>query len=231
MQPTLHQASPAELKARIEAERTGAAFLVLRDGDGVQQIQHLDPEAAPLSLGRGATSDVRLGWDPEVSRVHAELDCVGGHWTLSDDGLSRNGSYVNGDRINGRRRLQDGDLLALGGTKMVFRSPRAATEDGLTTRTRTSTGADAAPPVSEAQRRVAVALCRPFGAQGGFASPATNQEIADELFLTVAAVKTHLRALFHRFGIEDLPQNEKRLRLVELLLRSGIVAEHELRER
>ena len=46
VQPTLHQASPAELKARIEAERTGSAFLVLRDGDGVQQIVALEPRGA-----------------------------------------------------------------------------------------------------------------------------------------------------------------------------------------
>ena len=95
--------------------------------------------------------------------------------------------------------------------------------------TRTATGEYAAPVISDAQRRVAVALCRPFGAADGFAAPATNQEIADELFLTVAAVKTHLRALFARFGIEDLPQNEKRLRLVELLLNTGVVGDHELR--
>lgn len=227
MQPTLHQASPAELKARIEAERAGAAFLVLRDGDGVQQIVGLDPTVSPVGLGRGSSADVRLTWDPEVSRVHAELTCVGGQWALSDDGLSRNGSYVNGDRVSGRRRLQDGDQLALGATRLVFRRPRPAAEESLTTRT--STGDIAAPAISDAQRRVAVALCRPFGGPGGFAAPATNQEIADELFLTVAAVKTHLRALFGRFGIEDLPQNEKRLRLVELLLRTGVVEEHELR--
>jgi pSer/pThr/pTyr-binding forkhead associated (FHA) protein len=227
VQPTLHQASPAELKARIEAERAGAAFLVLRDDDGVQQIVALDPAAAPIGLGRGSSANVRLAWDREVSRVHAELSCVGGQWALSDDGLSRNGSFVNGERVNSRRRLQDGDQLALGTTKLVFRRPRSPAEESLTTHT--STGDLAAPAVSDAQRRVAVALCRPFGAPGSFAAPATNAEIAEELFLTVAAVKTHLRALFGRFGIEDLPQNEKRLRLVELLLRTGVVGEHELR--
>ena len=36
--------------------------------------------------------------------------------------------------------------------------------------------------------------------------PATNQQIADELFLSLDAVKMHLRALFHKVGIDDLPQ-------------------------
>ena len=54
--------------------------------------------------------------------------------------------------------------------------------------------------LSEAQRRVLVALCRPFKESSGYATPATNQQIAAELFLTVDAVKTHLRALFAKFG-------------------------------
>ena len=41
-------------------------------------------------------------------------------------------------------------------------------------------------------------------------------------------MKTHLRVLFHKFGIEDLPQNQKRARLVEMALEFGIVTEKEL---
>ena len=54
--------------------------------------------------------------------------------------------------------------------------------------------------LSETQRRVLVALCRPFRDGSAFATPATNQEIAAEVFLGVDAVKTHLRALFAKFG-------------------------------
>jgi hypothetical protein len=38
----------------------------------------------------------------------------------------------------------------------------------------------------ETQWRVLIALCRPFNAGGSFATPATNQQIAGELFLSVA---------------------------------------------
>jgi hypothetical protein len=222
----LHQASASELKARIEAEREGQAFLIVRDGDGAQRIIRLLPELAPLRLGRSPECDLRLDWDPEVSRVHAELQCLGADWVLVDDGLSRNGSFVSGERVAGRRRLRDRDELTLGATRLVFRRP-APTSGGDTTRASGTFAAAGA--VSDAQRRVLIALCRPFGEHRGLATPATNQEIATELVLTVAAVKTHLRALFHRFGIEDLPQNEKRLRLVELALQSGLVTEHDLR--
>ena len=47
-----HGASAAELKAQLEAERQGQPFLVLRDGDGVQRIVVLAPEATSLTVGR-----------------------------------------------------------------------------------------------------------------------------------------------------------------------------------
>jgi ATP/maltotriose-dependent transcriptional regulator MalT len=75
---------------------------------------------------------------------------------------------------------------------------------------------------------VLVALCRPFKDSTGFASPATNQQIADELFLSLDAVKGHLRALFGVFGVAHLPQNEKRTRLVERAFSTGTVTTREL---
>jgi hypothetical protein len=44
----------------------------------------------------------------------------------------------------------------------------------------------------------------------------------------VAAVKTHLRALFAAFDIEELPQQEKRHRLVALAFAAGVVSERDL---
>ena len=71
--------------------------------------------------------------------------------------------------------------------------------------------------LSDAQKRVLLALCRPFKDASAFVTPATNQEIAAELYLSVEAVKKHMRALFERFGVEELPQYEKRNRLVDKL--------------
>ena len=80
------------------------------------------------------------------------------------------------------------------------------------------------------QRQVLVALARPYK-HDEFATPATNQEIADELYLSVDAVKSHLRTLFQRFGIEHLPQNQKRSRLVAEALQSGVVSTRDLATR
>jgi hypothetical protein len=78
-------------------------------------------------------------------------------------------------------------------------------------------------PLTDTQHRILAALSRPVGGGDRYATPATNQEIADEVFLSVDAVKAHLRTLYGKFGIEDLPQNQKRVRLVELVIEGGYV--------
>jgi pSer/pThr/pTyr-binding forkhead associated (FHA) protein len=217
-----HSATPAELRERIEAERRGRPFLVFRDGDGAQRLLDLT-RMERLSVGRGAGNELSLPWDTEVSRLHAELEAIAGEWTVSDDGLSRNGTFVNGNRISGRTRLRDGDLLRVGQTSIAYRRPEA--EDSMPTQV---AGARLAltdlPPT---QRQVLVALARPYK-HNEFAVPATNQDIADELHLSVDAVKSHLRTLFQRFGIEHLPQNQKRSRLVAEALQSGLISTRDL---
>jgi pSer/pThr/pTyr-binding forkhead associated (FHA) protein len=212
--PTLRHVSPAELAARIAAERRGMPFLVYLDGERRQHIVPL--EAGTLSIGRDDENDVPLPWNTEVSRVHAVVERIGSAWTIADDGLSRNGSYVNGARIRGRRRLEDGDSIVVGGTLIVFvEAPRQA-------RTTATTRSGAPPELSAAQRRVLRALCRPT-LDGPFAAPATNREIADELVLSVETVKSHMHALFELFEIGDVPQNRKRAELVQRAFDRGAV--------
>jgi len=78
--------------------------------------------------------------------------------------------------------------------------------------------------LTDTQLGILAALCRPIASGNHFATPATNQEIAEEVFLSVDAVKGHLRTLYRKFGIEDLPHNQKRARLVELAVEGGYVA-------
>jgi DNA-binding NarL/FixJ family response regulator len=60
------------------------------------------------------------------------------------------------------------------------------------------------------------------------AAPASNQEIADAVHLSVEGVKGQLRTLSARFGVADLPQNRKRLELAERAWRAGLGAPAEL---
>ena len=219
-----HSATPEELRARLDAERAGAPFLVLRDGDGAQQIVSLSDERPErLSMGRNPSNAVSVSWDEEVSRLHAELERIAGEWTIVDDGLSRNGTFVNGTRIAGRTRLRDGDVVRIGRTTLGYRRPEVEDVQETVVAGESLTLADLPPT----QRQVLVALARPYK-HGEFASPATNQQIADELFLSVDAIKAHLRQLFQRFGIEDLPQNQKRSRLVAEALQRGVISQRDL---
>jgi pSer/pThr/pTyr-binding forkhead associated (FHA) protein len=216
-------ATAAELKAQIDEERKGAPFLVFRDGDAEHTIRSLAGEGQRIAVGRAPDAGIALPWDGEVSRVHAELRQIGSQWTLLDDGLSMNGSFVNGAAVRGHRRLHDGDTLRFGNTVVLFRDPGEATARS------TVPSADRAEvTLSGAQARVLLALCRPFKDASAFVTPATNQEIAAELYLSVDAVKKHMRALYERFGVEQLPQYEKRNRLVERAFAGGFVSERDL---
>ena len=196
-------------------------YLFYRDQVGRQQMTVLGSTTDRLTIGRAEGCDLHLGWDHEVSRLHAQLEHIGTDWVLGDDGLSRNGTYVNGERLTGRHRLRDGDVVLVGGTTISYRANRTApsldTEIAQNTVTISS--------LSPTQRQVITALCRPYMSGSPYATPATNQQIADEIYLSVDSVKNHLRTLFGKFGVEDLPQNQKRARLVELAFRSGLVSE------
>lgn len=208
-----------ELQALIAAERAGEPFIRARACDGCQQIFVLPDGSWRATIGRHDECDIALAWDPKVSRVHALLERVGAQWTFVDDGLSRNGSFVDSARLIGRHTLKDGDRLCLGDTVLIYHDP--AVRDAASTARESSQVQSV--PLSPAQRRILIALCRPVS-DSAFATPATNRQIAGEVFLSVDAVKAHLRVLFERFGLNELPQNEKRARLAATVLGAGVLS-------
>jgi hypothetical protein len=207
--------SPTELQTLIRAEREGDPFVFLRDPAGAMQIVILRSDR--LVIGRAPGSELEISWDPRVSGVHAYLERRGLRWVIEDDGLSRNGTFINGERLSGQRTLRDGDVVAVGDTLLGFRDPEPA--QVLAT---VPVPTAPAPEVSDAQRRVLVALCRPMAGDHPVA-PATNEQIASELVLSLSAVKGHLRVLFSRFGLDEAPQNQKRLLLAERALATSMV--------
>jgi pSer/pThr/pTyr-binding forkhead associated (FHA) protein len=219
-------ASPSEIQERLRADRRGEPYLLFRDGAYEQQIVSLAEQSPHLTIGRAAGCDVCLDWDEGISRAHARLERLGKNaWMLIDDGLSRNGSIVNGERLRQRRRLIDGDVLRFGETRVLYRAPVRDTHKGVTL----------AAPASEielspAQRRVLIALCRPYRDGSEFATPASNREIADQLVLSVEAVKTQLRALFEKFEVEPLARDMKRTRLVQRAFETGVISRSELEQ-
>ena len=106
-----------------EATGTPPANLTWRDPTGTDGVLKLDPRRIRFTLGRLPGNDVALEWDLEVSRAHAEIVRFGSSWAVVDDGLSRNGTLVNGEPVSPQRLLADGDEILVGETAIVFRDP------------------------------------------------------------------------------------------------------------
>src|SRR5271170_381926 len=187
-----HSLSAQELKDVLSAERAGHAILAFRDEQGALCLFVASAGRETSTLGRRTETDLSIPWDSEVSALHAELQHRGGEWTVVDDGLSTNGTYVDGQRVSGRQRLRDGNRIRVGGTILAYNAARPSPA-GTTV---TAGEVAALPRLTDTQRRVLIALCRPYRDGGSFATPASNQQIAGELFLSVDAVKMHLRTLF-----------------------------------
>ena len=182
----------------------------------------LTPDRSPITVGRSADADLSLQTDPDISRLHATLERIGIYWTITDESLSRNGTFVNGTRIRGRQTLHPGDVIRIGESTLTY-DGEPATDCGIT-----NIGDTLNIPINltPAQRAVLTALCRPFHDGTDHPIPASNQHIADALNLSTETVKSHLRAICIRFDIDDLPRNQKRARLAALALTNNIVTPH-----
>ncbi len=150
----------------------------------------LSGHACPIVIGRGRAADVRLRDDAKVSRLHARLFHDAGRWLLEDDGTSRNGTYVNGERVHGRCVLADRDRLCFGHTRMVFCVDTGATE----------------------RRTAAILVALAETAD----LPPTNTTIAARIGSDVATVRSHLADLYARHGLATLPESIARRRLCAL---------------
>ena len=82
--------------------------------------------------------------------------------------------------------------------------------------------------LSSTQRRVLAALCRPYRAGNRFATPATDDQIAEDLILSVGEVRTHLRILCAKLGITNPSAQDTRVRVVERAFSAGLISEQDL---
>jgi hypothetical protein len=147
--------------------------------------------------------------------LHAEIVCRGPYVYVTDLGLSRNGTRVNG-RLVARRLLADGDVLTFGSARC--RVGGIAIED-------LSADAElrrpAAPELTRRELDVVTSLCRPALSDAAFVAPATAREIAVDLVVTEAAVKQHLLRLYQKFRIAE--GVNRRVRLANEVVALGLV--------
>ena len=79
---------------------------------GPQKGREIALTQGPLTIGRLAENDIVVD-DRLASRRHAQLLMEHGHYEIRDCG-SRNGTFVNGERISESHALRDGDEIQIG---------------------------------------------------------------------------------------------------------------------
>lgn len=177
-------------------------------------------EAGRLTLGTDPANDLALPADPTLSRLHAVLERYEAGWCVRDLG-SRNGTFVNGQRIWGERPLRPGDELRVGATRLIYRGEEPG---GMGTQ-----ASEPAPELTRREREVLLVLCRTVLGGAAFTEPASIREIADALVVSEAAVKQHLAHLYDKFGISGGGER-RRVQLANEALRRGAVTMAGLRQ-
>lgn len=170
-----------------------------------------------LTIGRLESSDINLSDDSLVSRLHAILEHVSGTWLLRDVG-SRNGTWVNGSRVAGECRLDPGDDMRIGRSRMKL---RVGPPDDLDV----TLGSADRPVLTRREQDVLAALIAPMlgASTGSFTETPSTRAIAATLWVTEAAVKQHLLRLYKKFGISEQDAGNRRMRLANEALGRGAV--------
>ncbi len=222
-QQALRNGSYSAADERSWQQPDGCATLSHRGRHGGWREIPLDHGMTRMTIGRSDAADITVTADATVSRLHAIIERVGGCWVVLDNGLSTNGTFVNGERIGGFRKLESGDSVRLGKSVFVFNDGHPSDDEKTAVQVRLPTRNS----LTDAQYLILEALCRPYDSQTTFTYPASNWQVAHDLCLSVATVKTHMRALFKIFDVGALPPNQKRVFLVERAIESGVIAFHD----
>lgn len=212
-----HQLDPRERQRILDVESRGVAFVACRDSAG--QLQIFELSGRDDTVGRAGKTTVSLTWDSSVSSLHAELDLVGGSWLVVDDDLSANGTFVDGRRVRGRRRLRNADTIRFGRTVAAFRSGR---RDGelLDTTDELSEEFPSREQLTDNDFAILKALCRPM-IMGSAGAPASQGAVALEVHLQPNTVAGRMSKLYTKFkvGADD----DRRKALAEAAIASGLV--------
>jgi hypothetical protein len=108
-------AAAAGLGRGSQARR--AFLLVVQRSPSLGEGDEFPLNSAPLTVGRGGQNDLVLTGDDFASARHARIELRGdGVWVQDLD--STNGTFVNGSRVAGAQRLDQGDVLRVGETDL-----------------------------------------------------------------------------------------------------------------
>ncbi|RZT18338.1 FHA domain-containing protein [Mycobacterium sp. BK558] len=180
-----------------------------------------------VTLGKASGNAIALEHDATVSRLHAVFENLGAAWSIRDMG-SRNGTYLNGEKITAERVLHSGDEVRVGKSRLIFWMVRESADGGRDEATVSAQPVEGPPRLTRREYDVLVVLCRPLVSDDPFPEPASVRAMAGELYVTEAAVKQHLQNLYDKFAIPS--EGDRRVRLANEALRRGAVTLAQLRD-
>jgi pSer/pThr/pTyr-binding forkhead associated (FHA) protein len=105
-------------------------------------------------IGKGPRNDIVMA-DAAVSAAHAIIHIEGETYTITDIG-SRNGTFVNGERVSAARKLNHGDVISMGLSKLTFRFADYDDTSAIETDKMLSSGKQSVPALT--QESVATAV-------------------------------------------------------------------------
>jgi FHA domain len=109
--------APSQLAAEHPAASGGR--LVVVKSKALENGRAFDAGPVPVTIGRASDNTVTLSEDEFASGHHARIESQrDGVWII--DLGSTNGTFVNGARLDGRRKLREGDVVQVGDTELRF---------------------------------------------------------------------------------------------------------------
>ncbi len=171
----------------------------MRYRDGVLfNVLSLSPPDSPIDIGRTDECTVRIKSDPLVSRRHARLVFAAGWWSV-EDADSHNGTFVGHRRIPGETILGDGACFRVGDTVLSVHLPQSGSAQP-------APGGDLEPRLLDPnpmQRKILVALARPWLAGYDFPVAASDDEMAHAFDCDVTAVSAEVGGLYDQAGLSS----------------------------
>jgi hypothetical protein len=111
--------APGSIPGLGEEPQVDSGRLVVVKSPALPTDEEWELDTSPLTFGRSAKNDVDLGRDEYASSRHARIEPRRDGVWLEDVG-STNGTYLNGARLTGPKRLAAGDVVRIGETELRY---------------------------------------------------------------------------------------------------------------
>jgi predicted component of type VI protein secretion system len=191
------------------------ARIVWTGPDRRRREHRLDAQEGAVRVGRHPSCEIWIDVRA-VSRCHLLLTAVGDTWFVEDVSVA-GAEHERRERtpLRSRRSLHSGDRLHVGGVVLTYADedepPLGDTVPHVAPRV----------PITAGEQAVLRELCRPALERDG--PPASNQQVADALTLSVEGVRSHLKSMYGKFELARGTPGQRRIALVRRAIGDGYV--------